>query len=268
MNSLNPSAIKVQNLSYNFDTLEILHKININFSENKFYSIIGPNGSGKTTLLKNIAKILKPKEKTVFVENMDILNLKSRFLAKRIAVVPQNTTIDFDFSAWDIVLMGRTPYLSKFESESEEDYNIVRSAMNMTNTWHLRDKLINQLSGGEKQRVLIAMALTQNTDIILLDEPISHLDLHHQIEILDTIKSLTNKITVIAVLHDLNLASQYSDYMILMDNGSIVKQGTPEEVITEKNITDVYKINICMIKNPINGKPHVIPIVLDTKNKL
>ncbi|WP_123054170.1 ABC transporter ATP-binding protein [Clostridium sp. JN-1] len=265
MTSLNSSAINVQNLSYSFNTNEILHKININFLENKFYSIIGPNGSGKTTFLKNIAKILKPKKKTVFIENMDILNLKNKFLAKRLAVVPQDSTIDFDFSAWDIVLMGRTPYLSKFENESKEDCDIVKSAMNMTNTWHLRNKLINQLSGGEKQRVLIARALAQDTDIILLDEPISHLDLHHQIEILDTIKSLNDKVTVITVLHDLNLASQYSDYLILMDNGSIVKQGTPEEVMTEETIKDVYKINICMIKNPVNGKPHVIPIILDTK---
>ncbi|AYD39950.1 ABC transporter ATP-binding protein [Clostridium fermenticellae] len=256
---MNSSAIDIKDLHFSFDKTEILHKININFTKNKFYSIIGPNGSGKTTLLKNISKILKPTTKSIFLDNIDILDFKNSSLARKLAVVPQNTTIDFDFTALDIVLMGRSPYLSRFESESKKDYRLAKNAMNMTNTWQLRDKIINQLSGGEKQRVLIARALAQNTDIILMDEPISHLDLHHQIEILDTIKLLTKSITIVAVLHDLNLASQYSDYIILMDNGSIITSGTPDEVITEKNIKGVYKIDMCMIKNPINNRPHIIP---------
>lgn len=263
MSFFNSSAIKVQDLTYSCDKSEILHNINIDFKENKFYSIIGPNGSGKTTLLKNISKILKPQKKTIFIEDMDVLSLKNKFLAKRLAVVPQTTSIDFDFSALDVVLMGRTPYIPKFKNESDKDYDIAKEAMEMTNTWELRDKPINKLSGGERQRVIIARAITQRTDIILLDEPISHLDIHNQIEILNTIKSLNNKLTVIAVLHDLNLAIQYSDYLILMDNGSIVTQGTPDEVITEKNIKKVYKIDICMIKNPLNGKPYIIPIIPD-----
>ncbi|EET85300.1 ABC transporter related protein [Clostridium carboxidivorans P7] len=156
--------------------------------------------------------------------------------------------------------MGRSPHISRFQQESKEDYDIVENAMKITNTWHFRDKYINQLSGGEQQRVVIARALAQDTDIILLDEPISHLDIHHQIEILDTIKSLSKKVTIIAVLHDLNLAAQYSDYLILVNKGSIAFQGTPEEVLIEENIKKVYDINMCMIKNPVTGKPYIIPI--------
>ncbi|OAA92789.1 heme ABC transporter ATP-binding protein [Clostridium coskatii] len=260
MNNSNLCAIEVKNLNYSFDEVDILHDINIDFKKNKFYSIIGPNGSGKTTLLKNIAKTLKPYKSTVFIKDKDILDLKSKALARKLAVVPQNSNLDMDFSVQDIVLMGRAPYFSKLQSESESDYNIAKQAMEVTNTWRFRDKFINQLSGGEKQRVLIARALTQDTDIILLDEPISNLDIYHQIEILDNVKSLSKKITVIMVLHDLNFAAQYSDHVILVNSGRVVMQGTPREVLTEKNIKKVYKINVCIIKNPVTGKPYIIPI--------
>jgi len=260
MSNSNLFAVKVKNLNYSFEKKNVLHDINIDFKENKFYSIIGPNGSGKTTLLKNIAKTLKPCKNTVFVGDNDILDFKNKVLARKLAVVPQNSNLDMDFSVQDIVLMGRAPYFSKLQSESESDYAIAKQAMEVTNTWKFHDKFINQLSGGEKQRVIIARALTQDTDIILLDEPISQLDIHHQIEILDTIKSLSNKITVIVVLHDLNFAAQYSDHIILVNNGRVVVQGNPSEVLTEENIKNVYKINVCMIKNPVTGKPYIIPV--------
>ncbi len=261
-------AIEINNLSYSFGESDILHNINISFAKNNFYSIIGPNGSGKTTLLKNLGRALEPSKKTVFIENNDILDFKNKALAKKLAVVPQNTILDFDFSALDIVLMGRSPYISRFQDESKEDYAIVKKAMEMTNTWPLKDKYMNQLSGGEQQRLLIARALAQDTDIILLDEPISHLDIQHQVEILDTMRSLNKKVTVIAVLHDLNLAAQFSDYLILINKGSIVAEGTPEKVLTEANIKKVYNINICMIKNPVTGKPHIIPISKQLKKNL
>lgn len=260
METLDFTSVKLNNLSCNLGEKEILHNINIDFSKNNFYSILGPNGSGKTTLLRNIGKALTPSKKTIFIENKDILDFTNKALAKKLAVVPQNTILNFDFSALDIVLMGRYPYIPRFQDESKKDYDIAKHAMEMTDTWHLRDKCINELSGGEQQRVVIARALAQETDIILLDEPISHLDIHQQIEILDTIKSLSKKVTIIAVLHDLNLAAQYSDYLVLLNNGSIVFQGTAEEVLTGENIKEVYDIDVCMIKNPVTGKPHIIPI--------
>lgn len=253
-------AIEVKKLNYSFDGIDILHDINIDFKKNRFYSIIGPNGSGKTTLLKNIARTLKPYKNTVFIKDKDVLNLKNKELARKLAVVPQDSNLDINFSALDIVLMGRAPYFSKFQEESKNDYAIAKHAMELTNTWKFRDKSINQLSGGERQRVLIARALTQDTDVILLDEPISNLDIHHQIEILDTIKSLSKKITVIMVLHDLNFAAEYSDCIILVNSGRVVIQGNPREVFTEENIKKIYKINVCMVENPVTGKPYIIPI--------
>ena len=255
-------SIKINNLNCTLGNEKILNNIDLNIQKNKFYSIIGPNGSGKTTLLKNISKTLEPLKSTLFIDDIDIKNLKNKELAKKVACVPQNTQINFDFSAMDIVLMGRTPYLKRFQNESSSDIEIVKNAMNITNTWHLKDKNINDLSGGERQRVIIARSLAQQTNILLLDEPISNLDIHHQIKILDTIKTLNieKNITVITVLHDLNIAAEYSDYLILLNKGNILSQGTPQNVLTKENIKKVYNMDICVLENPISQKPHIIPI--------
>ena len=177
------------------------------------------------------------------------------------AVVSQSTEIEFDFSVQGIVLMGRTPHISRFCSESEKDIEIAMNAMKMTNTWELRNKSINELSGGERQRVVVARAIAQETGIILLDEPISHLDIHHQIEIMNQLKQLNqNKnITIIAVLHDLNIAAAYSDHMILMYDKGVYKDGTPEEVLTEEIIKKVYGLDVYITKNPKTGKTFIMP---------
>ncbi|PRR78254.1 putative siderophore transport system ATP-binding protein YusV [Clostridium liquoris] len=253
-------SINIENLNCSYGDKVILNNININFEKNKFHSIIGPNGSGKTTLLKNILRVLPVENKCIYIDSKDVNSFKSKDFAKKLSSVPQNTNIDFDFSVMDIVLMGRTPYLKRFESEKENDIKIVKEAMEMTNTWDLKDKSINELSGGERQRVIIARALSQESEIMLLDEPISNLDIQHQIEILDTIKYLNRNVTIIAVLHDLNLAAQYSDSLILLKDGKVLSHGAVEEVLTEKNIRDAYNIDAYIMKNPVTGKPHIIPI--------
>lgn len=255
-------SIKINNLSCTIGNDEILHNINLIIEKNKFYSIIGPNGSGKTTLLKNISKTLEPPKNTIFIDGKDLRDLRANHLAKEMAYVPQNTQINFDFSVMDIVLMGRTPYLKRFQSESSHDIETAKKAMDLTNIWHLRDKNINNISGGERQRVIIARAMVQQTKILLLDEPISNLDIHHQVNILDTIKTLNleKNITVIAVLHDLNMAAEYSDYLILLHQGKIQAEGRPESVLTEDNIKKVYNMDICILKNPITKKPYIIPV--------
>lgn len=254
--------IRIDDLNWSFGREKILKDIRIRIEENRFTSIIGPNGSGKSTLLKNILKMVTPKEKTIYIYDDDILKLRYKDLAKKIASVPQNTIVDFNFSVMDIVLMGRTPHLKRFEVENKKDFEIVEKAMKITNTWHLKEKSINRISGGERQRVIIARALAQQSEVLVLDEPISHLDIYHQIDILNMIKQLCNRnhITVISVLHDLNFAIQYSDYLILLSKGEIVAEGTPEEVMTEKNIKQVYNIDVYMMKNPITRKSHIIPI--------
>ncbi len=252
--------IKIKDLSFSYEE-EVLSNVNINIEKGKFYTILGPNGSGKTTLLRLISKALDVKKNNLFIEDKDIQLLNSKFIAKKIAVVPQSTEIEFDFSVHDIVLMGRTPHISRFSSEREEDIIAVKKAMESTNTWHLRNKSINALSGGERQRVIVARAIAQTTEIILLDEPISHLDIHHQIEIMNQIKQLNeNKnITIVAVLHDLNLAAAYSDFMILMNNGSVHSHGCPQEILNEKAIKEVYGLDVYITKNPKTDKIFVMP---------
>lgn len=262
MESRASHPIKIQNLKWKFGDRLILKDINLTIKKGYFYSIIGPNGSGKTTLLRNIAKSLEPKPKTVFVDNVDITRLSRRDMAKRLSVVPQNTNIEFEFTVMDIVLMGRSPYIGRFLAEGRKDLEIAERAMKSTNTWHLKDKPITQISGGERQRVIVARALAQDTDIMLLDEPVSQLDIHHQIELMETIQGLIKdrKITVISVMHDLNLAAQYSDYIILMNEGKVVCQGMPGDVITEENIRRVYKLDSYIMDNPVTGKPFIMHV--------
>lgn len=256
------SNISVKDLRFKYGEDTILDGLDFEIQKGKFYSILGPNGCGKTTLLKNILKLLEPNKNSIFINDTDVCNISAKQMAKIVAAVPQDTSVDFDFSSLDIVLMGRTPYLKRFEVEGERDLIIAKEAMEMTDTWRLKDKSIKNLSGGERQRVIVARAIVQQTDILLLDEPISHLDIHHQVELLDTVYKLCKdrNITVTAVLHDINMAVEYSDYLILLNEGQIVSVGTPEEIIKKEVIQQVYKMDCCIIKNPITGKPHVIPV--------
>lgn len=253
--------LDVRNLSFSYDKKQILNDINLSFNKGKFYSIIGPNGSGKSTLIKNLSKIIEPDHSTIFIDDEDICNLNNKKLARMMAVVPQNILIDYDFSVFDIVMMGRSPYKRRFEEFNAEDERIVEKYMKITDTWEQRDELITELSGGETQRVIAARALSQETDIILLDEPTSHLDIQYQIEFLNIFKKLRNEKVIIVVLHDLNLASMFSDEIILIKDGKITAKGKPQEVITRENIKSVYNISVEILQNPISKCPYIIPVV-------
>jgi iron complex transport system ATP-binding protein len=256
------NSIRIKKLDWHYGENKVLDDINLNLNNCGFYGIIGPNGSGKTTLLKNISRSLTTKKGTVFFDDRDITEYSNKELAKKISYVPQNTNVEFEFSVMDIVLMGRSPYIRRFHTENAYDISIAKRAMEITNTWHLKEKNISMISGGERQRAIIARALAQQTNIMLLDEPVSQLDIQHQIEILDILKKLTEekKLTVIMSLHDLNLAAQYCDKLILMDKGRVFKEGTPSEIVEEENIQKVYGMKVCIMKNPHTGKPHLIPI--------
>lgn len=255
------NAIKIKDLSFFYDEEQILKKVNLTIETGRFYAILGPNGSGKTTLLRTIAKSLDVKADAIFILDKDIIDFKTKNLAKELAVVPQNTEIQFDFSVFDLVLMGRAPYLPRFAVEGTEDLRIAQQAMELTDTWRLRDRSIHTLSGGERQRVVIARAITQQTGIILLDEPVSHLDIYHQIELLKQIKALnlTHQVTVLAVLHDLNLAAAFCDYLILMNHGKIHSSGAPAEILKKEIIKEIYGVEVDIIKAPGNGRPYLIP---------
>lgn len=254
--------IEIKNLSFSIDDKTILNNICINIKEGSFCSIIGPNGSGKTTLLKNISAIYKPQEKKAFIDGQDVNSFTSRELGKKLSLVKQHVDSDFDFNVMDMVLMGRIPHIKRFSSEGLRDIEIAENAMKMTNVFHLKDKNIRFLSGGEKQRVMIARSIAQEAKILLLDEPTSHLDIHYQLEILDTIKKLNKEcgITVAAVLHDLNLASQYSDYLVLVNNGEVAACGKPEEVLKKDILSKVYNVEMMIFENPINKKTLIIPV--------
>lgn len=254
-------SISIKNLSFAYDKVAILNNINLDFNKGKFYSIIGPNGSGKSTIIKNISKSLGPKSKSVFINNRDICRLNNKTLAKLMAVIPQNTIIDYQFTVSEIVMMGRSPHKGRFEDFNAEDERIIKKHMKATSTWGLKDKFITELSGGEAQRVIAAKALSQETDIILLDEPTSDLDIQYQIEFLKIFSDLKTDKIIIAVLHDLNLASIFSDEIVLINKGKVVAKGTPWEVINEENIKDVYNISVKVFENPISKCPHIIPIV-------
>lgn len=252
-------SLKIDNLHFSYDDLEVLNGISSYFEDSTFYAIIGPNGCGKSTLLKCLYGFLHPKQGTIKINDKNLFKMNNRKRASQISYVAQSVETSFDFTVKDIVSMGRNPYIKRFSSLSENDIFHIYEAMKQTSVIDYKDKSINELSGGEKQRAFIARALAQDTKIILLDEPVSMLDINHQIEIMDTIKSLSSNHnrTVICVLHDLNLASIYADCVILMDNGTINSIGKPSKVLTKKNIKKVYKTEVNIIDNH-DGLPKII----------
>lgn len=252
--------IKTENLhaGYNGDT--ILKGISIELSESGFVGVIGPNGSGKTTLLRTMSRALVPQSGNVLLEGKDIYAISAREFARRVAVVPQDTMVAFDFTVLDITLMGRSPRLGRFALEGSRDVEIAMEALAQTGTQHLKDRSITALSGGERQRVMLARALAQEPEVLLLDEPTSHLDISFQYEIMDLVKRLNKEhgLTVLAVLHDLNLAGHYCDQLVMVGDGKVQASGSPEEVITSDNIRRVYGAEVWVRKHPTTRSPYVI----------
>ena len=254
--------LTIKNVDCYYGSTKVLESVSFRVEDGDFVGIIGPNGSGKTTLLKCVSGILKPKVGTVLIDDFNLELLGRCELAKRMAVVPQESYVGFNFKVLDVVLMGRNPYLEGFRSESEHDFKVAYEAMRLTGILHLADRPITEVSGGEKQRVIIARALAQEPEILLLDEPTLHLDLNHQIEIMSLLKELCRKkgLTILAVFHDFNLASKYCDSLILLSRGKIVSLGSCEEVLTSENIEKVFGVRVAVKHNPITGSLYVIPL--------
>ncbi|MCG0276084.1 MAG: ABC transporter ATP-binding protein [Thermosediminibacteraceae bacterium] len=251
-------GLEVKNLTYSYKKRKILEDICLEINSGEFVGILGPNGSGKTTLLNNINRWLIPQKGSVLIDGKRIQSMSTKTLAKYVATVPQETSLDLGFTVEEIVMMGRNPYLRNFEREKPEDKAIVEECMKAVGVWNLKDRYINELSGGEKQRVLIARALAQQPKVLVLDEPISHLDINFKWEILELLKNLckTLKIIVIAVLHDINLASIFCDKLLLLKNGKIFKAGIPQEVITEQNLFEVFNVRL-KITVDSDGRPMI-----------
>ena len=253
--------IEIRELSFRYphQGAHILSRINLAIRRGSFTGIIGPNGSGKTTLLKCIGGMLTPLSGEIHLGGQNLANLSIREIAGRVGVVPQNWEISFPFKAEELVLMGRFPHIQRFRGETGIDYRIVDEAMELTKIRHLKNRLVTELSGGELQRVIIAQALAQSPRILLLDEPTAALDIHHQLEILDVMKALlkSHGLTVIAVLHDLNLASHYCDELVLLHQGTVFTSGAPDRVLTEANLEQIYHTKARINIDPLTAKPFV-----------
>ncbi|MEI7903868.1 MAG: ABC transporter ATP-binding protein [Candidatus Firestonebacteria bacterium] len=246
------AALEAKNIIHRYDEKEVLKNISFSVPEKGFIGIIGPNGSGKSTLIKILSRGVRPSGGEVFFRGRNIFRLNTKFVASRIAIVPQDESTIFPFTVFETVLMGRAPYLKRFSWETKEDLQIAESAMKLADVKHLRNRNIDELSGGERQRVIIARALAQMPKVLLLDEPTSHLDINHQYDILELIKKLNENagITVLMISHDINLASKYCKELIMLKNGRIFVKGPAKRVITKKIIKDVYGVEVNLVKVP------------------
>jgi iron complex transport system ATP-binding protein len=252
----------IQGISFSYGSSDVLADITFEARDGEIVGIIGPNGSGKTTLLRCINRALSPRIGTILIDGRDYVDLTRREIAGNIGVVPQNSVVSFPFTVLDIVMMGRTPAMERFERESEKDIEIVRNAMEMTNIVSLADRTMEEISGGERQRVVIARALAQRPRILLLDEPTLHLDVNHQLEIMDLVRRLvrSEKLTVLVVSHDLNLAARYCDKLLLMSSGKIRASGKVVDVLTEKYIEEVFKVKASISYDKRLGNYTVTPL--------
>lgn len=251
--------LEVSNVSFSYrGAFEVLRNVDAGFEEGKLYVLVGPNGSGKTTLLNCIAQNLDGYTGEILISGKNIKSMGGRERSRYISYVPQSTNIDFDFTAMEIVLMGRSPYIGFFGNESKDDIEITEECMRKTGVYHLRDKNIKEISGGERQRVLISRALCQNAPIMLLDEPSSSLDIYHELNVMDILKDIVKEkgSTVICVMHDLNTAARYADHLFLMSNGKIVAEGNAKEVFKSENLESVYSVKSEFIE--IDGVKYIL----------
>jgi iron complex transport system ATP-binding protein len=251
--------LNVKNLVCGYSEIDIIKDISFKINPGEFIGIIGPNGSGKTTLFRSISGILRPKQGQIFYKDRNIYKISTRELAKEISVIPQMLEIPFSFQVDEFVLMGRFPHSGRFLSQKTRDIEVLEKVIYLTDISSIRERKMSELSGGERQRVILAQGFAQEPEIMLLDEPTSHLDIAHQIQVLDLLKRLNrnNKLTVIIVLHDLNLAGNYCDRLIMLNEGKIYKEGTPQDVLTYQNIEYVYNTTVIVKENPLNHKPYV-----------
>ena len=253
--------IQVHNLTASYENQLVLQDVSFSLHAGEVLAVIGPNGVGKSTLIRVLSRVIKLRQGKVEIMGRDLADYDHEELARCIAVVPQATQLPNGFSAWETVLLGRTPHLNWLGQISSRDENIARHAMKQTNTLQLAARHIGEVSGGEQQRLLLARALTQSAPILLLDEPTAHLDLQHQLTLLTMVQQLAREcnLAVLVTLHDLNLVSRFADQVALLNNGRLHALGTPDEVLTASLLSETYNVPLSVIPHPQSGPPLIVP---------
>ncbi|AUS97092.1 iron dicitrate ABC transporter ATP-binding protein [Clostridium thermosuccinogenes] len=256
-----PHLYEGKELVAGYDKRIIVDGIDIAIPSNKISVIIGANACGKSTLLKTLARLIKPVSGKVVIDGKKITSMPSKQLAQVLGLLPQSPVVPEGITVWDLVSRGRYPYQSFLKSMDKSDVKAVEEALELMGISELANRVVDELSGGQRQRVWIAMALAQQTDILLLDEPTTYLDIAYQVEILDLLTDLNRRrgTTVVMVLHDINLSARYADYIFALRKGKLIAQGTPSEVITPDLIAKVFDLDCIVIKDPVSSSPFVVP---------
>jgi ABC-type cobalamin/Fe3+-siderophores transport system ATPase subunit len=255
------ATLELQNLTASYGEHTVLEDVSLEIYPGEVLALIGPNGSGKSTLVKSLSGVLRPKGGSARVKGQDVYSLSHEQRAKALAVVPQARNLPEGYTVWQTVLIGRTPYLGWLGQPNEKDIERTRWALKRTGMEDYAERQINELSGGEQQRVLVARALAQETPVLLLDEPTAHLDLRYQSLVLSLVRELAREqaLAVLMVLHDLNLVALYADRVALLVDGRLRAVGTPMEVITPSHLTEAYQVPVQVIPHPDSGAPLIFP---------
>ncbi len=243
--------LNVKNVCVSINKKEIVKDVSLRVKNKQFVGIIGANGCGKSTLLKSIYKSLKPQEGSVFLDKVDLLNSPPKKVSQKMSVVGQFNEISFDLTVFQMVMLGRTPHKKLLDSDTKEDIDIVHRAIEQTNLTEYMNRSYLTLSGGEKQRVILARAIAQQPSFLVLDEPTNHLDIRYQLEVLHCVKNLN--IGVLAALHDLQMVAEYCDYIYAMKKGRIIAHGNPKELFTEELVADLYDVKCKIYENPVSN---------------
>ena len=254
--------LRFEHVTLGYGERDVIKDFSCSIEEGEFVSLIGPNGSGKSTLIHAITGMLPCKSGEIYIKGRNIKSMTSRERAQITAVVPQNFQVNFAFKAKEIVAMGRHPFLKRMQSETEEDYRIIDEALAETGTLHLRERKVTQLSGGERQRIIISSALAQQPQLLIVDEPTNHLDIQYNLEVMQLMRRLNKEkgITIFAVLHDINMASRFSDRIIVLNNGEKIEDGKARDIIKEDILKPVYKIDLVVRDNPLTDAAEIVAL--------
>lgn len=256
------NQLSAQNLTLGYDGVTIVKNLDLTIYPGKITVLVGANGCGKSTLLRGLARLLKPEKGTVYLDAADLFKLSTKEVAKKLGILAQSPIAPEGLTVRDLVACGRFPYQNWMQQWTKEDERLVEIALETTGMQQLAERALDTLSGGQRQRAWIAMALAQDTDILLLDEPTTFLDLAHQIEVLDLLWELNqnNGRTLVMVLHDLNQACRYADYLVAVKQGRVYTHGTPAEVMNTTTVQEVFGLDTQIITDPVSGTPMCIPI--------